>query len=81
MAEGKGQRKKQVPVRSAARAKVAVRVAPPTRDELQHECDRLRELLQVAQAEIETLRERQAAVVDRIDWVIDSLNSLPGSGT
>lgn len=39
---------------------------------------RLKAELQAAEARIRELEETQAAVLNRIDWVIDSLHNLPG---
>lgn len=77
MAERKGQRSRQGQARGVARARSAARKVPLTNEELQRECDRLRAELEAARAEIAAMRTRQEDVLNRIDWVIDSLNSLP----
>lgn len=77
MAERKGQRSRQGQARGVARNKTAARKVPQTSAELRRECDRLRSELEAARAEIAAMRARQEDVLNRIDWVIDSLNSLP----
>lgn len=44
--------------------------------ELEAECVRLRSDLAAATAEIERLKQARELVVNRIDWVIDSLHNL-----
>ena len=44
--------------------------------DLEAECARLRRELAAAKAEIAQLQKRQELVVNRIDWVIDSLHNL-----
>ncbi len=58
--EAKGQRKASPTLRSADADEVA----------------RLKNELAAAHARIAELEERQAEIVNRIDWVIDSLQSL-----
>jgi hypothetical protein len=43
---------------------------------LEAECNRLRAELQVAQAEVARLKEQRDDVVNRIDWIIDSLHTI-----
>lgn len=68
--------------RPAGRLKPAapmVAAMVPGRDrlaEVEAECARLRAELATASEEIERLRQRQELVVNRIDWVIDSLHNL-----
>ncbi len=56
---------------SGARESVSARL-----DAAERECERLRAALAQAQEQIRTLEEQRAAVVDRIDWMIDTLHSL-----
>lgn len=49
---------------------------PADVDGLQAECVALRAELKVAREEIARLEKRQELVVNRIDWVIDSLHNL-----
>ncbi len=83
MTERKGQQPRQAPVRVQARAgkRVAVRKRPESDnlDELRQQRDQLARELQAARAEIARLRAAQDDVINRIDWIIDSLNSLPES--
>lgn len=52
-------------------------VSSPTGDEtLMAECRRLRAELATAKTEIRDLQSQRAALVNRIDWVIDSLHTL-----
>ncbi len=75
MAQGKARRQKQVPrVKSAAG--LAVRPEPQTADHWRRECERLRGELATAREEIANLKTRQEQVLNRIDWVLDSLDSL-----
>lgn len=66
-------------VRQGARtasAKVKAPVAAPSTGELEAEVRALRQQLAEAKAEIARLEKRQELVVNRIDWVIDSLHNL-----
>lgn len=65
----------------AQRARVRSRVAPqdPGSESLaavSRERDELRAQLDAARAEIERLRQVHTQVLDRIDWIVDSLNTL-----
>lgn len=62
----------------APRPRVAARSKsePEKPDAVRRERDALRAELAAAKAEIERLSEVQAQVLNRIDWIIDSLNSL-----
>lgn len=71
MAQRKGQ--KRAPARTRVESHSA---GPESLDALRQERDRLRADLDAAKAENERLRELQAQVLNRIDWIVDSLNSL-----
>jgi predicted nucleic acid-binding Zn-ribbon protein len=73
--------------RKAERARTAVRRAPARKAErraaeqetlasVRAERDRLRMELEAARARIAGLEQRQREVLNRIDWIVDSLNSL-----
>jgi hypothetical protein len=71
------QRKIKQPQRARPRTGVPPRKpGGETLEGLRRERDSLRQDLTAATAEIERLRELQSQVLDRIDWIIDSLNSL-----
>lgn len=63
---------------SSRSAKAPGAASPPAASpqSLEAECRALREELVAAKAEIERLHKRQELVVNRIDWVIDSLHNL-----
>lgn len=66
-------------VRQTARTastKAKAPVAAPQAAELEVELRALRQQLVEAKAEIARLEKRQELVVNRIDWVIDSLHNL-----
>ncbi len=46
------------------------------RDDLEGECARLADELNEARARIKALEEQRELLINRIDWVIDSLHSL-----
>ncbi|MGD9784093.1 MAG: hypothetical protein AB7E80_05780 [Hyphomicrobiaceae bacterium] len=48
----------------------------PAQTALEAECAALRAALAASEAEVARLRKRQELVVNRIDWVIDSLHNL-----
>ena len=75
MAQRKAQRQK-APPRAKAVAGGAARVEPQGIDGWRKECERLRAELQAARDEIAAQRQRQEQVLNRIDWVLDSLDSL-----
>ncbi len=83
MTERKGQQPRQAPVRVQARTgkRATARTSPEANsvDELRQQRDQLARELQAARAEIARLRAAQDDVINRIDWIIDSLNSLPES--
>lgn len=56
---------------SGAREGVASRL-----EAAEQECVRLRAALAAAEARVRVLEEQRVAVVNRIDWMIDSLQSL-----
>jgi hypothetical protein len=74
MAQRRGQRAKR-PSDRETRAREGARPAESI-DALLRERDALRSELLAANAQIAALVARQRNVLDRIDWVIDSLNSL-----
>lgn len=71
MAQRKGQ--KRAPARTRAAAHAA---EPETLEAVRRERDALRAELATARVEIERLVELQKQVLNRIDWMVDSLNSL-----
>ncbi len=64
------QKKPAAPVESPVRAE------PQTLASLRQECERLRVELAASRSEVADLRGRQEQVLNRIDWVLDSLDSL-----
>jgi hypothetical protein len=77
----KGQRSKPAKVRATARAGAYKTPGNRSESSLKKECDRLRAELETARAEIAELKLRQAKVLDRIDWVLDSLDGLEEVGS
>lgn len=77
MAQTKAQRQKVAGPRVKPPVGAALRAEPHTLDGWRHECERLRAELLAARDEIATLRTRQEQVLNRIDWVLDALDSLP----
>jgi hypothetical protein len=75
MAQRRGQRAKRPSDREQTRARDGAQPAESI-DALLRERDRLRSQLLAANAQIAALVARQQNVLNRIDWVIDSLNSL-----
>lgn len=71
MAQRKGQ--KRAPARTRAAAHPS---GGETLEAVRRERDQLRAELATAKAEVERLRELQGQILDRIDWIVDSLNSL-----
>ena len=71
----KAHRQKQAP-RVKVAAGPAARPEPQSIDEWRRECERLRGELVTARDEIAALRARQEQALNRIDWVLDSLDSL-----
>ena len=51
---------------------------PDRLGELEAECARLQAELATASARIKALEEQRELLINRIDWVIDSLHSLTG---
>ena len=78
MAERKGQRSGQASarVRAASPARGQPDPIPNTVAGLRAECARLEAELEAARAEVAELRSRHDDALNRIDWVIDSLNTL-----
>ena len=74
MAERKAQRQKQVQPRAKAAVRAVASADPRGPDGWRRECERLRAELQVARDEIAALRSREEQALNRIDWVLDSLN-------
>jgi len=62
--------------RKTARKSGAAPQRPLSAEELESECATLRSKLAEAEMEIARLKRRQDLVVNRIDWVIDSLHNL-----
>lgn len=79
MAQQKVQRAGRAPARAKASGRSASRGEPRTSQDWQRECERLRVELEAARQEIATLRARQEQVLNRIDWVLDSLDTLSRS--
>ena len=77
MAQRKVQRQKVVTPRGKAQVLSPVRPEPGNSEGWRLECERLRAELQAARDEIASLRSRQELVLNRIDWVLDALDSLP----
>ena len=76
MAQRKGQSAKQALPRVRTPARSSGRAEPKSIDDWRQECDRLRAELEAAHTEMAALRARQEQVLNRIDWVLDSLDSL-----
>lgn len=80
MAQRKSQRQKPV---ASSRAKTPMsvfpRAEPSSIEGWREECERLRNELQAARQEIVDLRAREEQVLNRIDWVLDSLDTLARS--
>ena len=76
MAQRKEQRARRPSDRNQSRAKDGAHAAPESIEALLRERDALRSELLAANAQIAALVARQRNVLNRIDWVIDSLNSL-----
>ncbi len=79
MAQMKVQRQKVVGARAKSPSGATARVEPQTLDGWRQECERLRAELLAAREEVASLRTRQEQVLNRIDWVLDALDSLPDS--
>ena len=76
MAQRKAQQRKQTQPRAKTAVKAVARPEPTSVDGWRQECERLRGELQAARAEIVAMRAREEDVLNRIDWVLDSLDSL-----
>ncbi len=61
---------------SAARSVKDKRASSSSVADLEAECRALRSELEAAREEIASLQKRRELVVNRIDWVIDSLHNL-----
>jgi hypothetical protein len=79
MAQRKVQRQKVVAPRGRAPVVAIPRAEPKTADGWRRECEQLRTELQAARDEIAALQSRQEQVLNRIEWVLDALDSLPES--
>ena len=64
------------PQAKAAASAVASPSEPQSTEDWRAECDRLRGELQAARDEIVALKQRQEQVLNRIAWVLDSLETL-----
>lgn len=80
MAQRKQQRARRPSARVQARAAERPRAVAESIEDLVRERDQLRAELLAANAEIAALVARQTNVLNRIDWVIDSLSSLGEGG-
>ena len=78
IARAKTKRTKPAPGR--ARKKSAATTKKPTIAELQRERDALQTKLKAAQARILELEKLNADSINRIDWVIDSLQTALDAG-
>jgi hypothetical protein len=76
MAQRRERRARRPSDRDPARAKEDAHEAQETIEALIRERDGLRSELLAANAQIAALVARQRNVLNRIDWVVDSLNSL-----
>ena len=76
MAERKGQRSKQTKAGTRSRPAEVARGGGESLEQLRFECERLKAQLEAAREELVDLRARQDDALNRIDWVLDSLNSL-----
>ncbi len=79
MAQRKMQRQKVAAPRGRAPVVAVARAEPKTAEGWRKECEQLRNELQAARSEIAALQARQEQVLNRIDWVLDALDSLPES--
>lgn len=70
-------RARKMPAKRAAAAKGAATAAPRDRlGDLEAECARLKAELATTKARLQELEAQREALVNRIDWVIDSLHTL-----
>lgn len=76
MAQRKGQRAVKAQPRAKAPGMTVSRADQRSGEDWRQECDRLKTELEVARREIAALRTRQEHVLNHIDWVLDSLDSL-----
>ena len=76
MAQRKSPVQRKTLPRSSTPASAANRGEGQTIEDLRAECERLKAELAKSHAEIANLRERQQEVLNRIDWVLDSLDTL-----
>jgi hypothetical protein len=79
MAAKKQSKQRQPPQRLRTAALAAV-PDPQDAAALRAECERLRAELLAARAEITDLRAKHENVLNRLDWVIDSLDTLSSDG-
>lgn len=76
MAQRKGQLSSKAQPRAKSHGPAVARAQPRSSDDWERECERLKAELEAARQEIASLRKRQEQVLNRIDWVLDSLDSL-----
>ena len=80
MAERKVQRSRPLSAdakaKQGARTRTKANTVPHTVDGLLAECNRLRAEVDTLRAELDDVKARRDDALNRIAWVIDSLNSL-----
>lgn len=79
MAQRKNQRQNPSPPRAKPVVSAVGRAEPRSAEDWQREYERVNAELAAAKAEIASLRSAQEQVLNRIDWVIDSIDSLSAS--
>ncbi len=79
MVQRKAERPKQAPARSKPAMAAVARAEPQGIDAWKQECERLRIELKMARAEVVQLRSQHEQVLNRIDWLLDSLDTLAES--
>jgi predicted RNase H-like nuclease (RuvC/YqgF family) len=76
MAQRKVQRTKQVQATTKTRSGAAASGRPNTVEGLRAECERLTSELEAARAEIAELTSQRDGAINRIDWVLDALETM-----